>query len=103
MTTKPPLQKILKGLLHTEDENKHNHKRMGSIKPHEKNRQALRVALNWLHTLKTTKWQESPHLSILTLNVKGLNSPIKRHLFILSEVSQAQKAKNRMLSLICGL
>jgi hypothetical protein len=42
MTTKPPLQKILKGNLHTEDENKHNHKRTGSIKPHEKNRQALR-------------------------------------------------------------
>jgi hypothetical protein len=81
MTTKPPLQKILKGLLHTEDENKHNHKRMGSIKPHEKNRQALRVALNWLHTLKTTKWQESPHLSILTLNVKGLSSPFKKYHF----------------------
>jgi hypothetical protein len=42
MTTKPPLQKILKGILQTEDKNKHNHKRMESIKPHEKNRQALR-------------------------------------------------------------
>jgi hypothetical protein len=28
MTIKPPLQKILKGILHTEDENKHSHKRM---------------------------------------------------------------------------
>jgi hypothetical protein len=37
MTTKPPLQKILKGILYTEDKNKHNHKRTGS-KPHEKNR-----------------------------------------------------------------
>jgi hypothetical protein len=27
MTTKPPLQKILKGILHTEDENKYKHKR----------------------------------------------------------------------------
>jgi hypothetical protein len=25
MTTKPPLQKILQGILHTEDENKQNH------------------------------------------------------------------------------
>jgi hypothetical protein len=41
MTTKPALQKILKGILYTEDENKHNHKRMRSIKPYEKNRQAL--------------------------------------------------------------
>jgi hypothetical protein len=42
MTTKLPLQKILKGIVHTEDENKHNHKRMGSIKSHEKNGQVLR-------------------------------------------------------------
>jgi hypothetical protein len=31
---------------------------------------------------RTTKWQESPitkYLSILTLNVKGLNFTIKRH------------------------
>jgi hypothetical protein len=33
MTTKPPLQKILQGILHTEDESKQNHKRTGSIKP----------------------------------------------------------------------
>jgi hypothetical protein len=32
MTTKPLLQKILQGILHTEDESKQNHKRMGSIK-----------------------------------------------------------------------
>jgi hypothetical protein len=32
-TTKPPLQKILKGILHTEDENKHSHEMMGIIKP----------------------------------------------------------------------
>jgi hypothetical protein len=38
MTTNPPLQKILKGILRTEDKNKQNHERMGSIKPHEKNR-----------------------------------------------------------------
>jgi hypothetical protein len=38
MTTKPPLQKILKGILHKEDENKQNHERIGSIIPQEKNR-----------------------------------------------------------------
>jgi hypothetical protein len=42
MTTKPPLQKTLKGILYTEDKNKHNHKRMESITPYEKNRQVLR-------------------------------------------------------------
>jgi hypothetical protein len=38
MTTKPVLQKILKGILHTEDEDKHNHKRMGINKSHKVNR-----------------------------------------------------------------
>jgi hypothetical protein len=33
MTTKPPLWKILQGILHTEDESKQNHEMMGSIKP----------------------------------------------------------------------
>jgi hypothetical protein len=42
MTTKPPLQKILKGFLHTEDENKHSHERMTIIKPQETNRQVIR-------------------------------------------------------------
>jgi hypothetical protein len=42
MTTKPPLQKILQGTQHTEDESKQNHKRMGSIKPQEKKRQVIR-------------------------------------------------------------
>jgi hypothetical protein len=42
MTTKPPLQKILQGILHTEDENKQNHQRTGSIRTQEKKRQAIR-------------------------------------------------------------
>jgi hypothetical protein len=42
MTTKPPLQKILQGILHKEDESKQNHQRMGSIEPEEKKRQAIR-------------------------------------------------------------
>jgi hypothetical protein len=52
MTIKPPLQKILQGTLHTENESKQNHKRTGSIKPQEKKRQGIRVALIQLHTIK---------------------------------------------------
>jgi hypothetical protein len=32
MTNKSALQKILKGILHTEDKNKHSHERMGISK-----------------------------------------------------------------------
>jgi hypothetical protein len=42
MTTKLPLQKILKGIIHKEDENKYIHERIESNKPQEKNRQVLR-------------------------------------------------------------
>jgi hypothetical protein len=42
MTTKPPLQKILHGILHMEDERKQNEKRMGSIKLQEKKREIIR-------------------------------------------------------------
>jgi hypothetical protein len=39
MTTNPPLQKILQGILHTENENKQSHERTGNTKPQEKKRQ----------------------------------------------------------------
>jgi hypothetical protein len=39
MTTKPPLQKILQGILHTKNASKQNHQRAGSTKPQEKKRQ----------------------------------------------------------------
>jgi hypothetical protein len=39
MTTKPPLQKILQGILPTENESKQNHERAGNTKPQEKKRQ----------------------------------------------------------------
>jgi hypothetical protein len=42
MTTKPPLQKILQGILHTENESKQNHERAGNTKPEEKKRQGIR-------------------------------------------------------------
>jgi hypothetical protein len=36
MTTKPPVQKILQGILHTENESKQNHQQRGSTKPQKK-------------------------------------------------------------------
>jgi hypothetical protein len=42
MTTKPPLQKILQGILHTEIESKQNHEGKVSTKPQEKKRQGVR-------------------------------------------------------------
>jgi hypothetical protein len=36
MTTKPPLLKILQGILHTESENQHNHEKAGNTKTQEK-------------------------------------------------------------------
>jgi hypothetical protein len=33
MTTKPPLQKILQGILHTENESKQSYERAGNTKP----------------------------------------------------------------------
>jgi hypothetical protein len=37
MITIPPLQKILKGILDTEDKNKHTHERMGNTTSRKKN------------------------------------------------------------------
>jgi hypothetical protein len=42
MTTKSPLEKIVKGILYTEEANKQNHKRTVNIKFQENNRQVLR-------------------------------------------------------------
>jgi hypothetical protein len=42
MMTKPPLQMILQGILHTENESKHKHERAGKTKPQEKKRQESR-------------------------------------------------------------
>jgi hypothetical protein len=38
MTTKPPLQKILQGILHSENESIQNHERTGGTKQQEKKR-----------------------------------------------------------------
>jgi hypothetical protein len=52
MTTKPPLQKIIQGILHTENESKQNHERTGSTKLQEKKSQESRVTQIKLHTIK---------------------------------------------------
>jgi hypothetical protein len=65
----PQVQKILKGILHTEYENKHSHERMGIIKPQEKSKPVIReyLRISYAHTnpytTKTTKWHESLHPS----------------------------------------
>jgi hypothetical protein len=51
ITTKTPLQKILQ-VIHTENETKQSHERIGSIKPQEKKQQGIRVKLIQLHTIK---------------------------------------------------
>jgi hypothetical protein len=48
MTTKQLLQKILQGILHTENKSKQNHKKTGSAKPQQKTRNQ-RVTLIQLH------------------------------------------------------
>jgi hypothetical protein len=42
MTTKPPLQRILQGILQTESETQFNHENTGSTKPQEKKKQDSR-------------------------------------------------------------
>jgi hypothetical protein len=42
MTTKPPLQKTLQGILHTEYKSKQIHERMGNIKPQGNKIQVIR-------------------------------------------------------------
>jgi hypothetical protein len=46
MTTKPPQQKILQRILHTENESIQNQERTGSTKPQEKKRQEKQRQLN---------------------------------------------------------
>jgi hypothetical protein len=42
MTTKPPILKILQGILYTESESKQIHENAGNTKPQEKKRQESR-------------------------------------------------------------
>jgi hypothetical protein len=42
MTTKSPLQNILQGIMHMENESKQNHERTSNTKPQEKKRREIR-------------------------------------------------------------
>jgi hypothetical protein len=42
MTTKPPLKKIIQGILHKENETQHNRERAGSAKLQENKKQGSR-------------------------------------------------------------
>jgi hypothetical protein len=53
MTIKPPLQMILQGIMHTEDENKQNHERMKYQITGEEKTRNQRVTLIWLHMIKS--------------------------------------------------
>jgi hypothetical protein len=78
MTTKPPLQKILQGILHTENESKQNHERAGSTKPQEKKRQEKADTHNLTLNQQRQLHDRDHHILInTTLNVNGLNSSIK--------------------------
>jgi hypothetical protein len=83
MTTSPPLQKIFQGILHEESESKQNHERESNTKPQEKKRKDSRELK--LHTIKPLNNNDNKmtgittYLSILTLNVNGINSLIKRY------------------------
>jgi hypothetical protein len=69
MTTKPLLQKILKVILHTVNESKHNHERERSIKPHEKNRQASESSIeSAAHTQILKQQNSSNHHIPLNIN-----------------------------------
>jgi hypothetical protein len=59
MTTNPPLQKILQGILHTENESKQNHERTGSTKLQEKKRQGVFSNINSAAHNQTIKQQKT--------------------------------------------
>jgi hypothetical protein len=65
MTTKPPLQKILQGILHTKSESKENQERTGSTKPQEKKMQESRM----LCALRYDKFWKRFHESLCRMYI----------------------------------
>jgi hypothetical protein len=78
ITTQPVLQKIFKGILYTEKEDKCNYESRGKNKllyTSRANEEEGRIKC-----CKTSNMAGlTTYLSIITLNISGLNSPIKRH------------------------
>jgi hypothetical protein len=60
MTTKPPLQKILQGILHIENKTTQNHERAGSTKPQEKGKKVESSIDSAAHN-QTLKQQRQLH------------------------------------------
>jgi hypothetical protein len=85
MTTKPPLQKILQGIV--TQKIKANKTMKGQAVPNHRKRKdkesESNIDLSAHYQIHKQQKQQmtriTTHLSILTLNVNGLNSPIKRH------------------------
>jgi hypothetical protein len=79
MTTKLALQKILKRILHIEEEDKHNQETTGKTKSHCLSRLANEGKERSIHHKNNKMTRNTAYLYImLTLNVNSLNSPIKR-------------------------
>jgi hypothetical protein len=58
VTTKPPLQKFLQGILHKENENKQNHERTGSTKTQEKKEKKVESNIDSAAHNQTLKQQK---------------------------------------------
>jgi flagellar biosynthesis/type III secretory pathway chaperone len=58
MTTKPPLQKILQGLLHTESERKQSHERAGSTKPRRRKDKKIETLIQLPHYQTLTQLRQ---------------------------------------------
>jgi hypothetical protein len=61
MTTKTQLQKILQGILNTENESKQNHERAGNTKPQEKKRQESKSNIDSTTHNQTLNQQRQLH------------------------------------------
>jgi hypothetical protein len=85
VTTKPPLQKVLQGILHTESETQLNHEKTGRTNHRKRKSKKVESNLNLGTHNQTFKQLRQlndriiTYLSVLTLNVNRLNSPNKRH------------------------
>ena len=69
MPTKPTLQRILGGILGFEEDIKHTQE--GT-----KNNESKKSIIEYLKNKST---EVNTHYSIITLNIHGLNTPMKRH------------------------
>jgi hypothetical protein len=82
LTTKPPLQKILQGILDRENESKQNHEKTGSTKPQGNKRQKVESNIDSVSHNQTLKQQKqlndrNHHIPIkITLNTSELNSSL---------------------------